>query len=187
MGYHSEHTVNLLQSSESGSHIELQLTVARQQSWEQLSTTSAGPPVRLTMVSTIHGWLQEKDGPRLAPNRALSVEIMEELLKAVEGKALTATDEESRQKWVMGGAYFCVCFVLSLRSAEGLLADLEGTIAHYDEERPDVVIPLLVRFKGEDHLSQHRMPCVSTTESSIQVKSWRRFTGPRVGLRGQCF
>ncbi|KAI2498449.1 hypothetical protein MHU86_16033 [Fragilaria crotonensis] len=108
------------------------------------------------------------------PNRAISVEIMEELLKSAEGRALAATEEETRHKWVMGGAYFCVCFVLSLRSTEGLLADLEGMIEHYNDERPHVIIPLLGRFKGEDHSSQHLMPCVSVTESGIQVKTWIR-------------
>ncbi|KAI2502954.1 hypothetical protein MHU86_11459 [Fragilaria crotonensis] len=118
---------------------------------------------------------KKRMGQDWRPNRALSVEVMEELLKAAEGKALSATDKESRHKWVMGGAYFCVCFVLSLRSTEGLLADLKGMIAQYDEERPDLVIPLLGRFKDEDHSSQHLMACcVSTTESGIQVKTLMR-------------
>ncbi|KAI2514336.1 hypothetical protein MHU86_229 [Fragilaria crotonensis] len=117
---------------------------------------------------------KKRMGQDWRPNRAISVEIMEELLKSAEGRALAATEEETRHKWVMGGAYFCVCFVLSLRSTEGLLADLEGMIEHYNDERPHVIIPLLGRFKGEDHSSQHLMPCVSVTESGIQVKTWIR-------------
>jgi hypothetical protein len=55
---------------------------------------------------------------------------------------------EGRQKWILAGCYFCICFVLSFRSPEGLMADLEGLVKFHDEESDDVVIPLLGRFKG---------------------------------------
>ena len=62
------------------------------------------------------------------PNRAVSVELMADLLELVEQKAISTSDMAMRHKWVMVGGYFCVCFVLSLRSSEGLLADLEGML-----------------------------------------------------------
>lgn len=70
----------------------------------------------------------------------------------------------------MAGGYFCLCFVLSLRSTEGLLAGLEGMIHHFDENSPNVVVPLLSRFRGEDHSSTHLMPCSRETDSGIQVE-----------------
>jgi hypothetical protein len=117
---------------------------------------------------------KKRMGQDWRPNRAISVELMEELLSESERRALAAQDEKSRHKWVLGGAYFCMCFVLSLRSTEGLLADLDGMIEHFDEEQVNLVIPLLGRFKGEDHSSQHLMPCVEVTDSGINVKSWMR-------------
>ena len=86
---------------------------------------------------------------------------------------LPATDDlQTRHKWVMAGCYFCICFVLSLRGSEGLLADLEGMLEYFLDDKPHVVIPRLGRFKGEDHSSQHLMQCVSVTDSGIQVKVW---------------
>ena len=62
-----------------------------------------------------------------------------------------------------GGGYFCFCYVLSLRSSEGLLADLESLLQYFDVNGAHVVIPLLGRFKGEDHSTQHLMHSTSVT------------------------
>lgn len=115
---------------------------------------------------------KKRMGQDWRPNRATSVELMAELLRAAELKAMACPDAAARNKWVMAGGYFCVCFVLSLRSTEGLLADLEGMLEHHDNTRSNLVIPLLGKFKGEDHASQHLMPCVHVTDSGIQVKVW---------------
>ena len=60
-----------------------------------------------------------------------------------------STVESERHRWIMTGGYFCFCYVLSPRSSEGLLADLEGLIQYFDDDRPHVVILLLGRFKGK--------------------------------------
>jgi hypothetical protein len=99
---------------------------------------------------------------------------MHELLRRTEYRARQATTGLDRQKWVLAGGYFCICFVLSLRSPEGLMADLEGLIEHHDESINEVVIPLLGRFKGEHHAKQHLMTSRGTTGSGIQVKQWVR-------------
>ena len=108
------------------------------------------------------------------PNKVISVQLMTELLGLAELKALRGVDLEERHKWIMAGGYFCLCFVLSLRSTEGNLADLKGMIEHFDESAPNVIIPLLGRFKGEDHSSRHLMPCSGLTDSGIAVKLWMR-------------
>ena len=115
---------------------------------------------------------KKRMGQDWRPNRAMSVELMAALLELVEQKAIVTSDTATRHKWVMVGGYCCVCFVLSLRSSEGLLADLAGMIEHLQDGRPNLVIPLLGKFKGEDHSSQHLMPCVNVTDSGIQVKTW---------------
>jgi hypothetical protein len=117
---------------------------------------------------------KKRMGQDWRPNRAVSVEIMGDLLENVERRALLATKEEGRHRWIMAGGYFCFCFVLSLRSSEGLLADLEGLLQYFDVGCTHVVIPLLGRFKGEDHSTQHLMHCTNTTDSGIQVKTWIR-------------
>lgn len=106
------------------------------------------------------------------PNQAIGVPIMHRLLELVEEKARTATLVNDRHKWVMAGSYFCICFVLSLRSPEGLMADLEGLIQYHDASSNDVIVPLLGRFKGEHHAKQHLLISCGTTGSGIRVKLW---------------
>ena len=105
---------------------------------------------------------KKRMGQDWRPNQAISVELMAQLLQSAEQKVILSSDIDSRRKWVMAGCYFCVCFVLSLRSTEGLLADLEGMIEHFDESKSHVVVPLLGKVKGEDHARQHLMPCVNS-------------------------
>lgn len=78
---------------------------------------------------------KKRMGQDWRPNRAISVELMAELLRAAELKAMASPDAAACNKWVMAGGYFCVCFVLSLRSTEGLLANLEGMLEHHDDTR----------------------------------------------------
>ena len=106
------------------------------------------------------------------PNRALSSELMLELLSRVERKAVSAPSDSNRHRWVMAGAYFCFSYVLSLRGSEGLLTDLEGMEEHFATREDWVVVPLLGRFKGEHHTKQHLMTCVNTTDSGIRIRLW---------------
>ena len=108
------------------------------------------------------------------PNQAISVTLMQELLSKVEDRAKREDNLPGRQKWILAGGYFCICFVLSLRSPEGLMADLGGLITYHDEKSDEVVIPLLGRFKGEHHVKQHLLMSCVLTESGIRVKQWVR-------------
>ena len=115
---------------------------------------------------------KKRMGQDWRPNRALSSDIMRELLSSVELQVRSTDDMEARHKWTMAGGYFCFCYVMSLRGSEGLLADLEGLLQHFDPAGTHVIIPLLGRFKGEDHSTQHLMHCVNTTDSGINVRVW---------------
>lgn len=132
---------------------------------------------------------RKRMGQDWRPNQAISVTLIHEVLKKTEERAKREQDLEGRQKWVLAGGYFCICFVLSLRSPEGLMADLEGLIRYHDEGSTEVVIPLLGRFKGEHHAKQHLLTSKGTTGSGIRMKQWvrrvlavhkasRRTTGP---------
>lgn len=89
---------------------------------------------------------------------------------------MSGDDAKERDKWIMAGSYFCFCYVLSLRSPEGLLVDLKGLIEfnRSGEHRSFVIVPLLGQVKGEDHTRQHLLHCVNTTDSGISVISWVR-------------
>ena len=108
------------------------------------------------------------------PNQAISIELVHQLLAKSEGKARKATDGIMRERWILVGANFCFCFVLSLRSPEGLMADLEGLIKFHDEGEEEVIVPLLGRFKGEHHAKQHLLSSRAVTGSGIRAKQWIR-------------
>ncbi|KAI2489750.1 hypothetical protein MHU86_24838 [Fragilaria crotonensis] len=106
------------------------------------------------------------------PNQAIGIQIVHLLLQRVEERARAAPTVEERHTWVMAGGYYCICFVLSLRSPEGLMADLEGLLRFHDPASDEVVVPLLGRFKGEHHAKQHLLISCATTGSGIEVKLW---------------
>ena len=115
---------------------------------------------------------RKRMGQDWRPNRAISNPLMIKLLSRVEGKVRSSTDPEDRIRWVMSGSYFCFCYVVSLRSSEGLMVDVQG-IREFGLMNPDhVVIPLLGQVKGEDHTRQHLIHCVNETDSGIQVRKW---------------
>jgi hypothetical protein len=113
-------------------------------------------------------------GQDCRPNRAISSELMVLLLGRVEAKVTDAETLEDRERWVMAGAYFCFCFVLSLRSPEGLMTDLEGLIHYSDVSDDFVIIPLKGQVKGENHTRQHLLHSVNITDSGIDVRAWGR-------------
>jgi hypothetical protein len=106
------------------------------------------------------------------PNQAISVKIMHQLLTKAEARAWEDETTLGRQRWVLAGTYFCICFVLSLRSPEGLMADLEGMLKFFGNDIEEVVVPLLGRFKGEHHSKQHLMISVAVTGSGIRIRRW---------------
>jgi hypothetical protein len=97
------------------------------------------------------------------------------LLQWVEEQAGMVEEREERDRWEISGAYFAVSYTISLRGDEGLLLDLEGLIEQWEED-PDryTVIALRGRFKGERNERRHRVPCVNTTGSGIEVRRWLR-------------
>ena len=117
---------------------------------------------------------RKRMGQDWRPNQAISVDIMHKLLEKAEDRARTSNGTNERSRWILAGGYFCICFVLSLRSPEGLMTDLEGLIRFQDDSSPDVVVPLLGRFKGEHHAKQHLLTSKGTTGSGIRVKIWLR-------------
>jgi hypothetical protein len=59
------------------------------------------------------------------------------LLTAVEQRVSAgAATNKGKTEWLMTGGGFVICYVVSLRSTEGLLFNLEACfIEHYDKDR----------------------------------------------------
>ena len=117
---------------------------------------------------------RKRMGQDWRPNRAISNQLMNELLVGVETKVKDCITLDEQEKWLLAGGYFCICYVLSLRGPEGLMVDLEGLIEFNppDPSRSSSVIPLLGRVKGEHHSRQHLLTSVNTTDSGIHVNQW---------------
>ena len=105
-------------------------------------------------------------------NHAIGSSLMVQLRRLTETRIKDAELFEDRKRWVMAGCYLCFCLVVSLRSPEGLMTDLEG-LTHYHNASDDfVIIPLRGKVKGENHTRQHLLHSVNVTDSGIDVRSW---------------
>lgn len=89
-------------------------------------------------------------------DKAISVDLLLAVIQVVDDRVHDASSVDERAWWVSVGAYLTVGFCISLRGPEGFMLDL-GVLRKFldqganDSECPFVVIPLLGRFKGEDH------------------------------------
>jgi hypothetical protein len=115
---------------------------------------------------------KKRMGQDWRPNQAIGVELMRELLSHCERQAMSTEDVKVKHTWTLAGGYYCICFVLSLRSPEGLMTDLEGLILFFAREKVNVIVPLLGRFKGEHHAKQHLLLSKAVTGSGINVRLW---------------
>lgn len=116
------------------------------------------------------------------PNRAISTAIVVKLLGLVEEKIRESEGISERLSFVFAGAYFCFCYVVSLRSPEALMVDVPGLVEFGEKSEDHVVIPLLGQVKGEDHTRQHLLHCVNVTNSGISVRNWIRRLKSALGV-----
>ncbi len=138
------------------------------------SRITLDPCGSLWFLRTTQG-CKRRMGQDWRPERAISTKLMLKVLKNVEERMRSAQAASEQALWVSAGTYFAVCYVVSLRGAEGLLLDIGGLRDHFRiPEEPYVVIALLGIVKGEHHERQHLLPCVNTTSSGIDVCLWIR-------------
>ena len=108
------------------------------------------------------------------PDRAISNELMHQVMAGVDTKILTSITNEMKARWVSAGTYFLICYVVSLRGPEGLLLDLKGLRDHFQEEKDYTTLALLGTVKGEHHERQHLLHAVNKTSSGLNVRMWVR-------------
>lgn len=106
------------------------------------------------------------------PDQAVSAHLMLALTRWIERKIVSLTVPSEIIQWTLAGAYFVLCYVLSLRGSEGLLLDVQGLLDHKDPHPTHVIFPLLGKVKGEQHSRQHLLASAHRTKSGIQVASW---------------
>ena len=107
------------------------------------------------------------------------------LLRLVETCITDAETFDNRKRWVMAGSYFCFCYVVSLRSPEGLMTELEGLAGYCYASEDFVIIPLKGQVKGENHSCQRLLHSVKTTDFGIEVRAWVRRLMAAHTIRGR--
>ena len=102
------------------------------------------------------------------PNRALSNDLIHRILSLTESRILSLACKTDREEWVSAGARFYFCYVLSLRSPEGLMVDRPGMIEFGDRRLDYVVIPLLRQVKGR--IIQGSICYIVSTQRSLAFR-----------------
>ena len=159
---------NQSRASRAANFSSLTMTDYKGTGYDRLSSESCGS----LWFHRFAAGCRKRMGQDWRPNRAISNPLMLKLLAGAESRIRTAPDMIERTKWVMAGSYFCFCYVVSLRSTEGLMVDVAGIKEFGEKSQDHVVIPLLGQVKGEDHTRQHLIHCVNETSSGIPVRKW---------------
>jgi hypothetical protein len=113
-------------------------------------------------------------GQDVCQNWALTVEAMGALMQELEREWSVATRWRDRHLIAAAGAYAVIAFGGSFRGNEVFLTDLCGLRKYLEELRGKdfVMIPLLGRFKGEQHARYHLQPLGATTSLGLQIRVW---------------
>lgn len=116
-------------------------------------------------------------GDLVKPDRALSVEILVEIMFLLEVEWGTTMINMQQWELALEGCFYVISFVCALRGEEVPLTNLAGIRQHLAESKqnkvPHVIIALLGRFKNEHGDSNyHLLPVVNITSSGIEVRKW---------------
>jgi hypothetical protein len=109
--------------------------------------------------------LKYRMGQLWKPIRALSINLLLEVLKKVEAKISEALTARDKHKWIVFSTYVVVCYTISLRETEGFVLDLAGLNKYWREDRDHLIITLLGKVKGETADLAHLVPCVWVTST----------------------
>jgi hypothetical protein len=156
---------------------------------ESSGTTTSVKGQTKTVASTCPtnaGWfekfmrgLHKRMGDHSLPDRAVSIELMIEFQKRLEGEldsAIARGDTSCAEEVIMIGAFSTMGYCGGLRGEEIVLGDLGGMNDHWEEalrdKTPHIPIALLGRFKGETGEQYHYMPLALVTASGIRIEFW---------------
>jgi hypothetical protein len=148
------------------------------------STDEKGTFSRLGACPTQSLWFSKflqgcriRMGQLVIQDKAISVELLLAVIQVVDGRVRDAETLNKKAWWVSVGAYLTVGFCISLRGPEGFMLDLGALRKYLEKGRqgpgvPFVTIPLLGRFKGEEHFRQHLLFSAARTSSGFQPRKW---------------
>lgn len=105
---------------------------------------------------------------------AISIGAMQALMVAFERAWGRAVLLEDKDEVVTSATYAVIAFCGSLRGNKVFLVDLAGLRRYLQElkEEDFVLVPLLGRYKGEQHSRYHLAPMAARMNSGLEVKVW---------------
>ena len=105
---------------------------------------------------------------------AITLPAMHALQQLLLEEWEAATSLEAHDEIATCGAFSLVAFCGSLRGNETFLVDLAGLRKYLRDlqEESFVIIPLLGRYKGEQHTRYHLIPMAVTADSGLRLREW---------------
>jgi hypothetical protein len=111
---------------------------------------------------------------------AIPLPVMTALMDSFELDWASTESLDQKNMIASVATYAVVAFCGSFRGNEVFLTDLQGLQKYLHElmDKHFVIVPLLGRFKGEQHSRYHLTPLAATTNSGLKVREWiRRLVG----------
>lgn len=124
------------------------------------------------------------------PDRAISMDVMLELLKRIDRDVGTTRGTEQLEL-IRAGAVFTSLFAGSLRGNEIFMADLKALLELLEVGKedqtngPHVILPLLGRFKNEVGERCHLIPLASVTASGLEPRRWLEAVAGMCRMQGR--
>lgn len=105
---------------------------------------------------------------------AITLEAMHALMQLFEAEWSKTLRWEQREPIASAVAYALIAFCGSFRGNEVFLTDLLGLRKYLGVTAREnyIIIPLLGRFKGEQHTRYHLAPMASETSSGLKIRVW---------------
>jgi hypothetical protein len=105
---------------------------------------------------------------------AITVGAMCGLMQLLEDEWESTTSWDQRDLVASIASYALVAFCGSFRGNEAFLVDLHGLRKYLKElsDKDYVVVPLLGRYKGEQHSRYHLAPLAAETSSGMKLRTW---------------
>lgn len=147
--------------------------------------TSGGDRVKyyLTHSPTQSLWFERfsqgclrRMGQDVRQDWAITLPSMQALIKSFEKEWEGSISWADRDEIASCATFAVIAFCGSFRGNEVFLVDLAGLrkYLHDLKEENYVIVPLLGRYKGEQHSRYHLAPMAATTDSGLEVRAWIR-------------
>jgi hypothetical protein len=105
---------------------------------------------------------------------AITLAAMGSLMRSFDSDWESAVTWDQKNEIVTCATYAVIAFCGSFRGNEVFLVDLAG-LRRYVRDlagQDHVIIPLLGRYKGEQHSRYHLAPLTARTNSGLEVRTW---------------